>query len=129
MTDALLDTTFFIDLHRGHLGAHRVWDKIEAGNLTASFSTITAFELWLGEHVSRAEELFYLALFNLLEEATLTVSAAVRAALWLRSFPENLSERFIRDALIAASALERGEVVYTQNVRDFQRFYADVKRY
>jgi len=34
-----------------------------------------------------------------------------------------------RDALIAATANERGEAIYTRNVRDFERLSIDVRTY
>jgi predicted nucleic acid-binding protein len=54
---------------------------------------------------------------------------ARQAAYWLRGTGERPREDLIRDALIAATAAARGEVIYTRNVRDFQRFYARVKVY
>ncbi len=129
MADALLDTTFFIDLHRGDAGARRLWERLRGGDLTGSFSTITAFELWVGSHVSESEEDFYDALFFLLDAAARTLSAATQAGLWLRGLPERVSESLVRDALIAATAAERSEVIYTRNVRDFQRFYTNVRKY
>lgn len=73
--------------------------------------------------------MFYEGLFFFLEEAALTVPAAIQAALWLRSFPDRVSERLIRDALIAAVATLRNEAIYTRNVRDFTRFHPNVRSY
>lgn len=129
MADAFLDTTFFIDLHRGDRAAARLWIDIVDGDVSGAFSAVTAFELWLGRHVTPADEAFYRSLFFFLEEVPVTFPSATQAATWLRGLPDHVSERLIRDALIAASATERGEPVYTRNVRDFRRFTSNVSRY
>jgi predicted nucleic acid-binding protein len=128
LADAILDTTFFIDLRRGDAGAEALWNSVSAGNVTASYSPVAALELWLGNQ-SLAEEEFYEAVFFLLEEAPLTASAAKLAGVWLRELPGTTAERVIRDALIAASASERGEAIYTRNRRDFSRFPVNVQAY
>jgi predicted nucleic acid-binding protein len=71
--------------------------------------------------MDRDEEAFYRARFTLIEEVPLRASTAMRAGVWLRTVPER-TEPLLRDALIAARALERGEPVLTRNVRDFGLF-------
>lgn len=129
MAQFLLDTTFFIDLQRGDSGAARTWQRIELGDLAAAYSTITAYELWLNRSLVRSDEVFYQALFMLLEEAPLTTSAATQTALWMRPLPRRTRNRRIRDAFIAASARQRGEVILTRNVRDMRRYHPNVRRY
>jgi predicted nucleic acid-binding protein len=118
----MLDTAFFIDLRsRRNPGASAVWEDIVSGRLSAAVSPIVIFELWVGSRLSREEEAFYRACFRFLEEAPLLGSAAMQAGEWLRLVGER-SEPLFRDALIAATALERTETVLTRNVRDFSLF-------
>jgi predicted nucleic acid-binding protein len=129
VTDFLLDTTFFIDLRRGiNRGAQSLWDQLQAGETTAAYSPITIYELWVGQRLDRAEEVFYEAVLNLLEEAPLTSAMAKAAAAWLRQMG-SVSESLIRDALIAATAVARGDTVRTLNARDFSRFPVEVEPY
>ena len=122
MTDAILDTTFFIDLRNRDSGAEDLWNMITDGTVSAAFSTMTAFELWVGREFDVRRERFYLQTFRFLEEVPLTRSAASLAGAWLREFPREARNTWFRDALIAASAFEREEAVMTRNARDFARF-------
>lgn len=134
MADALFDTTVFIDYYheaderRGDESARSLVEAVPEGSLTACYSALTAFEIWigLGRH---EEEIDYLAVLDSLEEVPLNASMARGAATWLRALPPGQSEALFRDALIAATAAERAETLYTRNVRDFTRFYPDVRRY
>jgi len=122
MTDAILDTTFFIDLRsQKHQGAMALWQEIQAGTKTAAVSPITIYELWVGSTIGRTEEAFYEACFSFLEETNLSSSSARMAGVWLRTRGDR-TEALFRDALIAATAVERGEPVFTTNVRDFSSF-------
>lgn len=118
---SVLDTTFFIDLFRLDAGATQVWESIRLGDINASYTAVTAFELWVGR-LSQDESDFYDGLFLHLQEVALTASAARRAAGWLRDLAGPPAERLIRDAMVAASAADRDEPVYTRNQRDFSRF-------
>ena len=128
VADALLDTTFFIDYHRGDEGARSLWLEIAGRELSASVSPITVFELWVGS-IGRTEELTYRAMLMPLDEAPLTASAAEAAAVWLRDIRSDASEVLVRDAFIAATAMLRKEAIYTRNVSDFRRFYANIRAY
>jgi tRNA(fMet)-specific endonuclease VapC len=122
VTDFMLDTAFFIDLRsQRHQGAAQAWGEIAAGNSSAAISPIAIYELWVGSRMDRDEEAFYRACFLLLEEAPLPGTVAMQAGTWMRS-ERDRPEWLFRDALIAASALERDEAVLTRNVRDFARF-------
>lgn len=129
MTDAILDTTFFIDLRKGNAGAEQLWAQLQAGRMTAAFSSMTAFELWVGEQFEEDDQQFYLGAFAILEEALLSAFAAAQAGTWLRLLSRRTRERRLRDALIAATALEREEPVFTRNLRDFARFPIKVETY
>ncbi|MCH8994664.1 MAG: type II toxin-antitoxin system VapC family toxin [Chloroflexi bacterium] len=129
MAQVLFDTTYFIDLRRGERGARSVWQQVANGQITAAFSSITAYELWLNKGLTRSDELFYHAMFSLLEEAPLTSDAALQTAQWVRQLPRKTRDRRLRDALIAATASQRGETVYTRNITHFRRYYPNVQRY
>jgi predicted nucleic acid-binding protein len=125
----MLDTAFLIDLRRGNnAGAADFWKGIELGSHTGSYSAVTVYELWVGRMFSREEEVFYQAAFALLDEAPVTSGTAQIAGKTLRDASER-TEKLFRDALIAASALERNETVVTRNVRDFEELGARVQSY
>ena len=128
MADALFDTTVFIDYYRGDAGARSLLESVIGGTITASYSALTAFELWMGIS-SREEEIDYVAIMEFLEEAALSGSMARTAAGSLRGLSPGRAEALFRDALIAATAAERGETIYTRNVRDFKRLYPNVQSY
>ena len=128
MADALFDTTVFIDAYNGHQGAEHLVQQVITGARTASVSPISVFELWL-RSMTRREEMRHRALLALLEEAYLDASAARQMAGWLKGSARPVRLRLAGDATIAATASERGEPLYTRNVRDFQRFYANVRSY
>jgi len=128
MADALLDTTVFIDYYRGHDGARRLVDRLLQADYAASYSPVTVFELWV-RPMRREEESQYVALFHLFNEAPITAQIAQLAANRLKGRSRMARLRSFGDALIAATAAERAETIYTRNVKDFQRFYADVRSY
>ena len=128
MADALFDTTVFIDYYRGDRSAQALIDAVLEGSLRGSFSALTTFEIWIGIS-SHEEEVDYLGIMHPFEELALTASMARTAAGWLRNLPGRASEALIRDALIAATAAEHGETIYTRNVADFERFYRNVQTY
>jgi len=128
MADALFDTTVFIDCYRGDRGAEALMNSVLSGSMTASYSAVTSFELW-GRISSIQEESDYLLFLAFCDEAALTASMARQAAVMLRGQSARRAEALSRDALIAVTAAERGEPVYTHNVRGFRRFYANVRSY
>ena len=128
MADVLFDTTVFIDYYRGDAGAKDLIDAVIDGSLTASYSSLTSFEIWIGID-DREEELDFLAMLSQCEEAPLTAAMARTAAIWLKGLSPRRAEGLFRDALIAATANERGEAIYTRNVRDFERLSIDVRTY
>jgi predicted nucleic acid-binding protein len=86
------------------------------------------FELWLG-NAHGLELEFYDGLLSSLDVAVLTPVAAQRAGYWLRLLPREQQPRLSRDALIAASADHRDEVVITRNTRDFRLFSVRLAEY
>jgi predicted nucleic acid-binding protein len=128
MADALFDTTVFIDCYRGDRGAEALMNSVIGGSMTASYSAVTSFEIWSGIS-SLQEESDYLLFLAFCEEVALTGSMARQAAVMLQGQTARRSEALVRDALIAATAAERGELVHTRNVRDFRRFNVNVQSY
>jgi predicted nucleic acid-binding protein len=129
VSDGLFDTTFFIDLRKGDAGAMQLWSDVEAGRFTAAFCTVTVFELWVGSNFTSEDGEFYSRLFSQLNEVPLSAFAAAQAGIWLRGLSRLRRERRSRDAMIAATAWERSEPVYTRNIDDFLRYHARVETY
>jgi predicted nucleic acid-binding protein len=130
MSDALFDTTVFIDWWRGHPGATQLVDAVRSGRLSASYSSITICELWQWDQLDRREEIEYTALTKrYLEEAPLGVEAARLAGTWLRACSRNQRRELFADALIAATAQLREETVYSRNEPQLRRFYPQVQSY
>ena len=128
MTDALFDTTVFIDAYNRHGGAEALVRRVVRGSLTASYSPMTVFELWI-RPMQRQEEMRHRALLALLEESYFDSDSARLMAAWLQVAPVSRSQRLTGDAIIAATAAARGEVIYTRNVADFVRLYPNVRSY
>jgi len=128
MADALFDTTVFIDYHNGDLPAASIVQPVLDGDATAAYSPVSTFEIWLGLAGHREETVFK-ALFQVMEEAQLNSDAASLAATWLRGTSPRRAGATFRDALIAATAEIRGEVIVTRNLRDFERFGVRVQPY
>lgn len=105
MADVLIDTDIFIDHLRGHqeliLGKHR-----------AHVSVITRAELFAG---SSATDLVA-KLLEPLREIGVDRTVAERAGRIVREFGVRLP-----DALIAATALERGISLVTRNIKHFEK--------
>lgn len=129
MADALFDTTVFIDYRRGDKAAQALVKSVIDGLSTASFSPLTVAELWQAKMEDRKEELEYSALLTLMEEAPLGSSASRTAGYNLRSYGYNQKADFFADALIAATAEERGEPIYTRNYKHMAIFYSNVQKY
>ncbi|MDO8616340.1 MAG: PIN domain-containing protein [Dehalococcoidia bacterium] len=128
MTDAVFDTTVFIDAYRGRAGAIARLDAAVNGRLLAAYSPVTAYEIWL-RRMSRAEELVHASMLLALEEVPFTAVLARQVAAWLRALSRSQRLRLAADAMIAATATSLGATVYTRNPRDFQRFYPNVEAY
>lgn len=130
MSDALYDTCVFIDYWRGDVSAKRLIDAVVGKKSTASFSPITAAELWQYSKLGRKEEIEYTALVRyFLDQALLTADAAIQAGQWLRPYSRNRRRRLAADALIAATAQGRGEPIISRNPRDLKLFYQHVEVY
>ena len=129
MSDALWDTTVFIDYWKGVPGAVALVNDVVSGSETASYSAITSLELFQFNQLGRQEEIELVALFMVLEEAPITSRIAGQAGQMLRVMSRSQRQRLSADALIAATAIDRGEKIYSRNHRDIQRFNSNVDTY
>ncbi|HMO54163.1 MAG TPA: hypothetical protein PJ994_06640 [Tepidiformaceae bacterium] len=129
MTDAIFDTTFFIDYLRGDVAALEVWTRVETGELNGHYSALSLTELWVSPRFNPVEEAIFIAITRQLVEAPLTPKAAELAGMALRQFPREQRGAHTFDALIGSIALVENLPVYTRNVRDMSRFATTVVRY
>lgn len=128
MTEAVFDTTVFVDSYLGHRGALALLKAATDGRVEAAYSPITAYELWV-RPMDRAEEIFHLAALSRLQEIPFTSTLARQVADSLRVVTRPQRLRLAADAVIAATAASLGATLYTRNVRDLRRFNADVRSY
>jgi predicted nucleic acid-binding protein len=128
MTDAVFDTTVFIDAFKGHGGAIALMVAARGKRGEVGYSPVTVYELWLG-HMDRSEEFFYISALKALREIPFDSSCARAVALSLRGYTRSQRLQRASDAMIAATAASLGATIYTRNPRDFTRFYTDVQSY
>lgn len=128
MTDAVFDTTVLIDAYNGRQGAMIVLSDVATGRLTAAYSPVTIYELWI-RSMSRSEEAFYTSVLATADEVAFDSAMARQVAEWLTSVTRAQRLRLAADAMIAATAASLGATVITRNPRDFTRFYSDVQSY
>ena len=129
MAEMLLDATVFIDYRGGDAGARAIFQRVIEGEIKASVSPVTVFELWGRAGFDRDTEMGYFGMLTFLEEAPLSLEAAKVAGRWLASTGEEERESLGRVALVAATARERGEKVCTRNLEAYARFYAEAVDY
>lgn len=126
----LYDTCVLIDYWKGDAAAISLINVVRNRPKSASYSPLSATELWQYPNLSRREEIEYVALTRyFLQEAPLSTMAAIEAGQWLRGYSRNARMRLAADALIAATAKERGERVRSRNYKDIQKFYNNVQTY
>ena len=129
MAELMLDTTVFEDYRAGHSGARAVIERIMSGQVTASISPFTVFELWGDSDLDRRTEIGYIGMLRFLEEASLSREAAKVAGMWIARIDEAERSRLMRYALVAATAREREEPICTRNTEHFSRFDSEVVGY
>lgn len=128
MIDAVFDTTVFIDAYNRNQRAVYLLADVASGRLSAGYSPVTVYELWI-RTMSRAEEAFHTSLLTTLEEIPLDSVMARQVASWLAPSTRAQRLRLASDAIIAATAASVGATIITRNPRDFTRFYSDVQSY
>lgn len=125
----LYDTTVFIDYWRGDQGARALVQRARLSPNSATYSPLSAMELWQYPRLTRKEEIEYVALTLFLREAPVTTSIGRQAGQWLRGGRRHDRMRLAADALVAATAQETGDTVRTRNVADISKFYSRVQPY
>lgn len=126
----LYDTCVFIDYWRGDSDAVDLMNIAINQPKSASYSTLSATELWQYSKLGRQEEIEYTALTHyFLQEAPLYTAAAMKAGQWLRRYSRAARMRLAADALIAATAEVKGDRIRTRNCGDLRKFYANVQPY
>ncbi len=128
MSDAVFDTTVFIDSYKRDAGAVALVESVMKGSLAGWYSPLVVYELWVYP-MARNEEFFHQATLRLLQELPVSAREARQVAEWLRPWTRAQRLRRATDALIAATAASIGATIYTRNPRDFTRFYTDVESY
>lgn len=128
MTDVFLDSTVFIDYHRGDAGAGRLFTSVFEGENVAFYSPVSVYELWSGA-TNRDEELQLLSLLAASSEVAFDSAHARQVAIWLARLTRQQKLSLAADAIIAATAASLNIRLYTRNPRDFTRFYPNVQSY
>ena len=128
MTDAVFDTTVFIDYYTGHTGADRLFADVFEWRLIAAFSPITVYELWSRPLGCDEEVMLRFLLLEVSEEPFLA-EHAMTVGIWLRGLTRQQRLRYAADAMTAATAERLGATIYTRNPRDFARLQVDVQSY
>ena len=129
MSDALFDTTLFIDLLRGDRGAVTLWERVERGELVGGYSPVSVTELWSSPRFNPIEWATFSAMLSMLEFIPVTRRASELAGMFVREISPDQRLVFAYDALIGATALDAGIPLYTRNVRHLDRFTHAVRRY
>jgi len=128
MTDAVFDTTVFIDAFKGHEGAVTLMASARGNRGVVGYSPVTVYELWL-RYMTRSEEAFHTSALTAVQEIPFDSASARQVAVWLRGYTRSQRLQRASDAMIAATAASVGATIYTRNPRDFTRFYPDVQSY
>ena len=129
MAEMLLDATVFRDYRVGDPGARAIIEQVIEGSRTASVSPLTVFELWGGLPLDRRTEMGYAGMLGFLETAPLSPEAAKVAGRWIASLDEADRTRLTPLALVAATAIERGEPICTREPESFRVFGVEAVGY
>ncbi len=129
MADFLLDASVFRAYLGGDRSARRVVDRVLDGSETAAVSSATVFELWFDPALDRRTEMALTALVGFVEVAPLSAEAAKRAGLLLAVRDTNGRESLGYPALVAATALERGEPICTLEADRYSDFGVELVVY
>jgi predicted nucleic acid-binding protein len=126
----LYDTCVFIDYWNGDSAASTLINKAVNSPKTVSYSPISVVELWQSAKLERQEEIEFAALTqHFLQDAGLNTNVAKRAGQSLMSYHKHQRMQLTSDAIIAATAEERGDKIRTRNIKDIKKFYSNVEIY
>ncbi len=129
MSDALLDTSLFLDYLAGRPEAYVVMQQLLDGSLRGAVSALTLLELGLVEGVP-AEALGAMErVLERLEVVPVDGAAARQAAAWLRRVAPEERGKELPFALLAASAHTRQETIITRTPERYERFGVPTRSY
>jgi len=114
----LLDTTVLIDTLRNRNDRRRLLASLVATGHLLATSTVNIAEVYGG--VRPGEERATRAFLSGLDVVPISAAIAERAGLLKADFRRQGETRSIVDMIVAATALEHGFFVATDNVKDFQ---------
>ena len=107
-----LDTGALIALERGEKRARSVWEKARAGDVRVTVPTVVVLEWWRGQRGPAARVLDGMVVEPLTHELARIAGAALAKC---GPGPSAI------DAVVVASAAQRGDLVYTSDVDDLER--------
>ena len=111
----LIDTNILIDHLRGEPKATEVLRQVKDGNIQASISVITEYELLASSKLSSQETTKIAELLQIMPSMAITSHIAHTAANFHRQYRTDLV-----DALIAATAFLAKATLLTRNFKHFQ---------
>ena len=124
----MLDTTLFESYLDGDLNAKNLIAQIIKGDITASVSSISIYDVWRNPKLTRHTEINYVALLTFIEQVALTADAARLAGIWLRSIDIH-DEGLLSCALVAAEANLRSEPICTRSNGLYDNFNVETKSF
>lgn len=125
---ALFDTSLIVHVINGFAPAQRLMDEVKIGRLTAGYSAITAYELWLTKPLPPLIKLQYRLQLSFLVAIPFEPDIAFATAEALREEPRERRGRLFHDAVIAHTAKKFGVPVWTGDL-SFKAYGAQVNRY
>ena len=126
----LYDTCVFIDYWNGNSAASILIKAAIDNPNNVSYSPISVVELWISPKLDRQEEIEFTALTqHFLQDAGLTTNAAKKAGQSLMVLNRHQRMILAGDAIIAATAEERGDKIRTRNIKHIRKFYSNVEEY
>ena len=132
MSQILLDKTIFLDFLNHDTSARNILKKIINKELIAFVSPITLYDIWKMHSFNRKYEISITAILKFIAIAPLSVSAAKEAGNLiskLNQYDENLNPDDYLSSIIAATALERNELVCTRNTETYNKFGVEILNY
>jgi predicted nucleic acid-binding protein len=107
----LIDTNIIIDhLRFGEEKATNFLKKIERGEIKASISVITEYELLVSPKISSSQKLIIQRLLNLLPSISITSSIVKQAMKFTQKYQLNMP-----DSLIAATSFKTKSILVTRD--------------
>ncbi len=124
----MLDITLFDSYLDGDVGAKTLINRIIKGDITASVSSISIYDVWKNPKLTRHAEINYVALLTFIEMVSLTSDAARLAGIWLRSIDIH-DDGLLSYALVAAEANLRSEPICTRSDGLYASFNVETRSF